>query len=172
HHAHGYDRVLRHPSLQRPHPALHPPLRRPRRRGGECAVARRPRGEGQRLPRSRLPRVRDLKRPDPPGPREPAALRVLFVASECAPFVKTGGLGDVVGALPRALARRAVDVRVVVPLYAGMPWNDLEPLEGTLAVPMWFGPAFARVRLGVLPRSTVPVYFLEYHRYFDRPHLY
>ena len=37
---------------------------------------------------------------------------------------------------------------------------------------MWFGVAWARVRLGRLPRSEVPVYFLEYHHYFDRPHLY
>ena len=47
-------------------------------------------------------------------------LRVLHVASEVAPFAKTGGLGDVCGALPKALRRRGLDVRVVVPLYAGM----------------------------------------------------
>jgi starch synthase len=65
-----------------------------------------------------------------------APLKVLFVASECAPFMKTGGLGDVAGALPKALARRGADVRVVMPLYAGMPWHDFEILEGGLAVPM------------------------------------
>ena len=54
------------------------------------------------------------------------ALKVLFVGSECAPFSKTGGLGDVLGALPKALAKRGVDARVVMPLYAGIPWNDLE----------------------------------------------
>jgi starch synthase len=97
---------------------------------------------------------------------------VLFIASECAPFAKTGGLGEVVGALPRALHLLGVDVRVVMPLYAGMPWRQLEPLEGVLSVPMWFGTAQARVRLARLPRSEVPVYFLEHHRYYDRPHLY
>jgi len=102
----------------------------------------------------------------------PAPLKVLFVASECAPFAKTGGLGDVVGALPKTLHRRGLDVRVIMPLYGGMPWRQFEPLEGVLSVPMWFGPAGARVRLGRLPRSEVPVYFLEHHRYFDRPHLY
>jgi starch synthase len=99
-------------------------------------------------------------------------LKVLFVASECAPFVKTGGLGDVVGALPIALHRRGVDVRVIMPLYAGLPWNDLERLEGAVGVPMWFGMAWAGARLGCLPRSEVPVYFIEYNRYFDRPQLY
>jgi len=99
-------------------------------------------------------------------------LKVLMVATECAPFVKTGGLGDVVSALPKALARRGHDVRVVIPLYAGMPWREFEVLEGALMVPMWFGMARAGVRLGRLPRSEVPVYLLEYHQYYDRSSLY
>jgi len=97
---------------------------------------------------------------------------VLIVAPECAPFAKTGGLGEVVGALPRALRRCAVEVRVVVPLYAGMPRDELEPLEGILSVPMSQGPTHGRVRLGRLPQTDVPVYFIEDARYFDRPHLY
>jgi starch synthase len=99
-------------------------------------------------------------------------LKVLFVSSEVGPFAKTGGLGDVVGALPKALRRRAIDVRVVMPLYAGMDWGALEKLDGLLHVPMWWGSARAAARLGHLPGSNVPVYFLEYNRYFDRPHLY
>ena len=102
----------------------------------------------------------------------PASLKVLFVASECTPFAKTGGLGDVIGALPKALARRGIDVRIVVPLYAGFPWNDLERLDGVLAVPIGHGHARGAVRMGKLPNSDVPVYFLEHHGYFDRPHLY
>jgi starch synthase len=47
-------------------------------------------------------------------------VRVLFVASECAPFVKTGGLADVVGALPKALAPLGVEVRVVLPAYPSL----------------------------------------------------
>jgi starch synthase len=102
----------------------------------------------------------------------PGPLKVLFVSSECAPFAKTGGLGDVIGALPKALHARGVDVRIVMPLYAGMPWDAFEPLEGALAVPMWFGVAWSGVRLGRLPGGEVPVYCLEYRRYFDRPYLY
>jgi starch synthase len=105
-----------------------------------------------------------------PSPSRP--LRVLFVTSEAAPFAKTGGLADVSSALPRALRARGVDVRVVMPLYAGIDWNALERLDGPLRVPSWWGVARAGVRLGRLPRSEVPVYFLEYHRYFDRPFLY
>jgi len=102
----------------------------------------------------------------------PASLKVLFVASECTPFAKTGGLGDVVGALPKALARRGIDVRVVIPLYAGFPWNELERLEGVLGVPIGRGQARGAVRMGKLPKSDVTIYFLEHNGYFDRPYLY
>src|ERR1044071_5797961 len=102
----------------------------------------------------------------------PAQLKVLFVASECTPFAKTGGLGDVIGALPKALAARGIDARVVLPLYAGFPWNDLERLEGNLDVPIARGTVRGAVRMGKLPKSNVPVYFLEHHHYYDRPHLY
>lgn len=44
-------------------------------------------------------------------------MKVLFTASECAPFVKIGGLGDVIGSLPKALIEQGVDARVVIPFY-------------------------------------------------------
>ncbi len=99
-------------------------------------------------------------------------LRVLFLSSEVVPFAKTGGLADVSGALPKALAARNIDVRVVMPLYAGMQWNLLAPLDGIVNVPMWWGNARTAIRLGTLPGSAVPIYFLEFNRYFDRPYLY
>ena len=49
------------------------------------------------------------------------ACKVAFVGSECYPFVKTGGLGDVMYALPRALIREGCEVRVILPLYACIP---------------------------------------------------
>jgi starch synthase len=103
---------------------------------------------------------------------EPRQLKVLFVASEVAPFRKTGGLADVAGVLPRSLRQRGIDVRVVMPLYQGMQWNSLERLDGTLSVPMYFGQARAGLRMGRIPGSDVPVYFIEYNRFFDRPHVY
>src|SRR4029453_9810301 len=100
------------------------------------------------------------------------ALKVLFVASEVTPFRKTGGLADVAGALPKALRRRGIDVRVVMPLYQGIRWAELERRDGLLEVPMCHGKARSAVRRGVLPGTDVPVYFLEHNHYFDRPHVY
>ena len=48
-------------------------------------------------------------------------MKILFAASECVPFVKTGGLADVMGALPKALAREGADVRVILPLFGEEP---------------------------------------------------
>ena len=52
---------------------------------------------------------------------------ILFVASECVPFVKTGGLADVVGSLPKVLDKEYYDCRVIVPMYSfiNQKWKDL-----------------------------------------------
>jgi starch synthase len=99
-------------------------------------------------------------------------LRVLLVASEMEPFAKTGGLADVAGALPRAVAARGHDVRVALPRYRGV-----ERAAGTLAtavprisVPLGDRTVDGAVREGRL--ATVPVYFVEHDHYFDRPGLY
>lgn len=49
-----------------------------------------------------------------------ADMKVLFVASECAPFVKTGGLADVIGAVPKALKKLGADVKVMLPAYPAL----------------------------------------------------
>ena len=48
-------------------------------------------------------------------------MKILFAASEAYPFAMSGGLADVAGALPKALCRRMVGCRVVLPLYAAVP---------------------------------------------------
>ena len=55
--------------------------------------------------------------------------RIAFVGSECYPFVKTGGLGDVMYTLPRALKREGCEVRVILPYYACIPQKFKDKVE-------------------------------------------
>lgn len=90
-------------------------------------------------------------------------MRILFVASECYPLVKTGGLADVVGALPLALARDAVDVKVMIPGYRGV-LDKLIDVEEAAYYPDVFG-APGWLRSG---RTTEGLGVLV----LDAPHLY
>lgn len=53
---------------------------------------------------------------------------VVFIGSECYPFVKTGGLGDVMYALPKALVKQNCDVKVILPRYKCIPWEYQEKM--------------------------------------------
>ena len=107
-----------------------------------------------------------------------AKLRILVLSAEVAPFAKTGGLGDVVGALPKALAALGHDVRVMLPAYQAQERavregeRGLAAMPGGLAVPTGAGPLQAGVFESRLPDSDVPVYFIAESSLFDRPRLY
>lgn len=100
-------------------------------------------------------------------------MKVLFVTPEVEPFVKVGGLADMVGALPKSLAASGHDVRVVCPLYGCVrrigSWSPhVEPLGidvGETAV-------WARTWETHLPGTTVPIYFLENDHYYGRGGVY
>ena len=47
-------------------------------------------------------------------------MKVLFLTSEADPFIKTGGLADVAGSLPKELVKKGIDIRVVMPLYTSI----------------------------------------------------
>jgi len=105
-------------------------------------------------------------------------MKILLVSPEVSPFAKTGGLADVAAALPKELARRGHDVRVVMPRY-GCVDRRREHLK--VAVPEVHvafrgdgAPTDFRgaVYEGVLPGSSVPVYFVDEPVLFDRPGLY
>jgi starch synthase len=100
-------------------------------------------------------------------------LRILFVSPEIEPFVKVGGLADMVGALPKALAAAGHDVRMVCPAYGSLrvtgEWTArAEPLGVEV------GPRahWARTWQTMLPGARVPVYFLEHEAFFGRPEVY
>lgn len=102
-------------------------------------------------------------------------LKILMAASECVPFAKAGGLGDVVGALPKYLHKAGHDVRVVMPRYYSVDKvkYGLKLLPGVLVVPMGvIGEMYCGVYEGRLPGSDVPVYFLEHEDFYGRDGLY
>jgi len=101
-------------------------------------------------------------------------MRVLQVASEATPFAKTGGLADVVGALPEALAHQGCDVTLVIPAYRevfakGLP---IEPTGIAFDVPIGMRQMHARIFRCVRPESRVEVLLVANDECFDRPTLY
>ncbi len=99
------------------------------------------------------------------------SLRILMCASEAVPFAKEGGLADVAGALPRFLAQRGHDVRVVLPRYYRIDRKrfGLTPLPGAIVVPMGvIGTMYCGVWEGRLPGTDVPIYFLEHEGFYGR----
>ena len=99
-------------------------------------------------------------------------LKVLFVASECVPFSKTGGLADVAGALPIALASAGHDVRVVAPRYRVSKRHAAERRPAPLAVPVGLGEAWCAVWETRFSKSDARVYLLEHDVLYDREGIY
>lgn len=97
-------------------------------------------------------------------------MRVLFVAAEAAPFASAGGLGDVVGSLPKALAELGIEVAVFVPRYARIP--SVLPQAATFSLEFAGQVREVRVLKSFLPQSPVPVYFLDFPPFYERPGIY
>ncbi len=101
-------------------------------------------------------------------------MHVAFVASEAVPFAKTGGLGDVMGALPRAIEHEGHIASVFLPAYrsalaAGVP---ISATGIRLQVPVGPQKVEGSVLESALPGSRVKVYLIDQPRYFDRVGLY
>ena len=99
--------------------------------------------------------------------------RVLFITAECSPLAQSGGLGDAAAGLAKALHRRGHDVRIVMPLYRfidrarfGITYSSSSCVHFGEREEMWIG-----IYEGKLD-GEVPIWFVDYARYFDRGSLY
>lgn len=101
-------------------------------------------------------------------------MKILFVSSEVAPFAKTGGLGDVCSALPRALRAAGHDVRVVLPYYARVAEGKhaVRPLIPTLTQELGAYRAHFTTLEATLPGSDVPVYLVHCPQLYGRQGIY
>jgi starch synthase len=100
-------------------------------------------------------------------------MKILFVASECAPYAKTGGLADVVSALPKALKKLGHDVRILIPLYRSIDRTKygIRPLSSACVhmgagEEQWIG-----LQEAILDKQ-VTVWFVDCDRFFGRPGIY
>ena len=96
--------------------------------------------------------------------------KILMVSSEAAPFAKTGGLADVVGSLPAALARGGDEVGVVLPRYGSIPTKGLERVWDRL--PIFVGPNSFEAVVWRTDREGVPYFFIDVPWLYDRGSLY
>ena len=99
-------------------------------------------------------------------------LKVLFVAAEAVPFIKTGGLADVAGSLPKALTAQGVDIRVVMPKYENIPAEYQQKMKhiGETTVNLSWRSQYCGVLK--LTQDSVPFYFIDNEYYFKRSGLY
>jgi starch synthase len=98
-------------------------------------------------------------------------MKIVFVASESVPYSKTGGLADVVGALPKALAALGYEVEVFLPRYKITKPGSLVPGARSLTVPLSGGYRFASIQVAS-EASGVRTYLMDCPELFDRDQLY
>ena len=94
-------------------------------------------------------------------------MNVLFVTSELAPWVKTGGLGDVAAALPPALTKAGNDVRILVPYYPAL--RQALPRATAVVSLDSFGALFANSALHEARVGNLSLLMLDCPAYYDRP---
>jgi len=99
-------------------------------------------------------------------------VRTLFVAAECAPFFKTGGLGDVAGALPKALKEKGTEIKVVLPYFTKIADQYKEQIQDLFSYEVNVGWRKQYCGVKYLSLKGIDYYFLDNLYYFDRPDLY
>ncbi|WP_139491879.1 glycogen synthase GlgA [Brevibacillus dissolubilis] len=99
-------------------------------------------------------------------------MKIGFIASECAPFIKTGGLADVAGALPQELRRQGHDVRVFLPKYRDIPNRYQKNMKHIVSFNVPLGGRNLHGGIEELTHDGITYCFVDNLYYFNRPGLY
>ncbi len=99
-------------------------------------------------------------------------MKILYVTSEANPFAASGGLGDVMGALPAAVAAEGHTCEVIMPLYNTMKPEYRAKLELVIDISFSFSWRHTGASIYKIDHNGVRYYFVENHYYFDRGKLY
>jgi len=100
-------------------------------------------------------------------------LKILLVSTECVPFAKTGGMGDVVSALPIALKNHDIDVRIVIPKYSFIDVKKYHIKRHIKSMGVQMGNTQEWCSVDkTITDDSIPVYFIEFDSYFKRNGIY
>ena len=106
-------------------------------------------------------------------PKKSDALKIVYIASECVPYVKTGGLADVVGAVPTYLTQMGHEVIIILPLYRQINRKKFGIRPVLTPMGVWMGDTeeWCAVHATTTPEG-VTVYFIESEKFFNRDGVY
>ena len=99
-------------------------------------------------------------------------MKILFTASECEPFIKTGGLADVVGALAPVLAAKGHDVRVMLPKYGQIAEKFRSQMKHAVDFEVQLGWRQQYCGIEEMQSQGVTWYFIDNEFYFKRNYIY
>ena len=99
-------------------------------------------------------------------------MKVLFIASECSPIVKAGGLGDVVGSLPKSLKKLGIDVSIIIPFYKPIRLNNKILVKEDVKLIFDNKEKTFNLWKTLLPQTKIPVYLIENKEYISSRGIY
>lgn len=93
--------------------------------------------------------------------------KIAYIASECVPFIKTGGLADVVGTLPKIFDKKKYDVRIIIPNYMCIPSRYKQNMKYLTNFQLDIGDHYQYVGIFYMEYEGVPVYFIDNEYFFS-----